>query len=398
MSDIEPDKLPDTKEIPHIEHERYEKAVRVLTESGQSWKKRNKLIRIADKSEGGWKTVEEYLSDDVANDDDDERIRAAYDRAVKKLKTVKQDKRQNIKKRPAESAGGPLSIAHNGNNGGFSQQQPFLVAGAAAPSHLVGTELGTSVTTVVCMDIGQKTYLIENGYKIPLITEPESVLLRNNKSALEHKDFVEKAVQELIDASLIKEVSNRPHVVNPLTVSINSSGKGRLILDLRHVNKQVVYSKIKFEDWKTASQFLTSDCFGFAFDLKAGYHHINIFPNHQKYLGFSWKFGETVKYFVFTVLPFGLCSAGYVFTKVVRPLIAHWRKDGIKITVYLDDGLCLAETEKLCCEQSVRVKKRFDIVRFCSKQGQVYMDTCSNFSLAWFHLEFEKFFDGVAVN
>lgn len=101
---------------------------------------------------------------------------------------------------------------------------------------------------------------------------------------------------------------------------------------------------------------MTSDCFGFAFDLKAGYHHINIFPNHQKYLGFSWKFGETVKYFVFTVLPFGLCSAGYVFTKVVRPLIAHWRKDGIKITVYLDYGLCLAETEKLCCEQSVRVK------------------------------------------
>ncbi|CAG2235130.1 unnamed protein product [Mytilus edulis] len=380
-----------------IEHRRYDKAVKVLKESGQSLKKRNKLIRIADKSEGGWKTVDEYLSDDVASDSEDEkRIRAADGRAVKKLKTVKQDKRQNIKKRPAESAGGPSSIAHN--------------------------ELGTSVTTVVCMDIGQKTVkkgeiqqlpeehqterspdilkvqnvdnfdsfydyesgtscinvknrlknsldfwkninaskfildLIENGYKIPLINEPESVLLRNNKSALEHKDFVEKAVQELIDASLIEEVSNRPHVVNPLTVSINSSGKGRLILDLRHVNKQVVYSKIKFEDWKTASQFLTSDCFGFAFDLKAGYHHINIFPNHQKYLGFSWKFGETVKYFVFTVLPFGLCSAGYVFTKVVRPLIAHWRKDGIKITVYLDDGLCLAETEKLCCEQSVRVK------------------------------------------
>jgi len=37
---------------------------------------------------------------------------------------------------------------------------------------------------------------------------------------------------------------------------------------------------------------------------------------------------------VFTVLPFGLSATGYIFTKVVR-------KDGIKVTVYLDDGLGL---------------------------------------------------------
>ena len=57
-----------------------------------------------------------------------------------------------------------------------------------------------------------------------------------------------------------------------------------------------------------------------------------------------------------TVLPFGLSSAGYIFTKVVRPLVAHWRKDGIKVTVYLDDGLGLADNEKVCYEQAERVK------------------------------------------
>ena len=26
----------------------------------------------------------------------------------------------------------------------------------------------------------------------------------------------------------------------------------------------------------------------FSFDLKSGYHHVDIFPEHWQYLGFSW--------------------------------------------------------------------------------------------------------------
>jgi hypothetical protein len=47
------------------------------------------------------------------------------------------------------------------------------------------------------------------------------------------------------------DFSNRPHVVNPLTVSIKGKGKERLILDLRHVSKQEVLNEIKFENWTT---------------------------------------------------------------------------------------------------------------------------------------------------
>ncbi len=55
-----------------------------------------------------------------------------------------------------------------------------------------------------------------------------------------------------------------------------------------------------------------------------GYHHVHICHESQKYLGFEWKGG----YYVFTVLPFGLASASYVFSKLLRPVVRHFRSQG----------------------------------------------------------------------
>ena len=64
----------------------------------------------------------------------------------------------------------------------------------------------------------------------------------------------------------------------------------------------------------------------FSFDLKSGYHHIEIFEGHQTYLGFSWKHGNSNfnKFYVFTVLPFGLSSAPHIFTKTLK----SWKNTG----------------------------------------------------------------------
>ena len=103
-----------------------------------------------------------------------------------------------------------------------------------------------------------------------------------------HADFVLEAIQELLLSGSVVQVSSPPHVVNPLSVSIQSCGKKRLILHLRHVNKHIWKEKFKFEDIRNACVYLPFDHFMFKFDLKSGYHHIDILQEHQTFLGFSW--------------------------------------------------------------------------------------------------------------
>ena len=117
--------------------------------------------------------------------------------------------------------------------------------------------------------------------------------------------------------------AEKPEVINPLSVSKNSSGK-KCLIDLRYVNTHVYRDKIKFEDWKCFENYLEGkEKYQFNFNLKNDYHHINILETHQKFLGFSWVFKGNMKFFVFTVLPFGLSSAPFIFTKEVRPLVKY---------------------------------------------------------------------------
>ena len=61
--------------------------------------------------------------------------------------------------------------------------------------------------------------------------------------------------------------------------------------------------------------------FFFTFDLKSGYHHVNVHEDCWPFWGFSWGMGAHKKFFTFRVLPFGLATACYVFTKLMRPLV-----------------------------------------------------------------------------
>ena len=91
-------------------------------------------------------------------------------------------------------------------------------------------------------------------------------------------------------------------------------------------------------------------------ELSQSYHHIDIDENHQKYLGFSWKIDGKIRYFMFTVLPFGLCSGPFIFTKVMHIHVKFWRREGIKICVYIDDGLEASPSLDIALDEAEFVK------------------------------------------
>ena len=200
---------------------------------------------------------------------------------------------------------------------------------------------------------------VKEGYKIPFYYTPTPVYLQNNKTALQNSDFVRSAITELLKVGSVVECIVPPVVINPLSVSIQPNGKKRLILDLRHVNFFFVKkSKIKFEDAKSFPQcWLARPCaWACSFDIKSGYHHIEIFVSDQQFLGFAWVFEGVTKYFKFTVLPFGLSVRPYIFSKVMRPLVKYWRSKAISIVVYLDDGISAAQSFSKCEEHSLVVR------------------------------------------
>ena len=76
-----------------LENEKREYALELLNGSCEKLKTRNKHIRIADSSEGGWETVRHYINYPLASDSDDEsRLNRAESRAVKKKKSQQKSK------------------------------------------------------------------------------------------------------------------------------------------------------------------------------------------------------------------------------------------------------------------------------------------------------------------
>ena len=121
------------------------------------------------------------------------------------------------------------------------------------------------------------------------------------------------------------------------------NGKFRLVTDLRHINKQSIPPKIKYEDINTVISVVKPKDYIVTSDLQNGFFHVPVHKDHQTLLGFKFR----SEYYIWTVLPFGHNCSPYFFSKVLRPVITHLRSCGLRLVLYVDDFVLFAPRDAI---------------------------------------------------
>ena len=156
-----------------------------------------------------------------------------------------------------------------------------------------------------------------------------------------------------------------------------AKGKPRLVVDLRYVNQFLSERKFKYEGLNLIPFLFSTGDYIAALDLKSGYHHVDIHQDSWPYLGFSWGVDHERKWFMFRVLLFGLSTACYVFTKLLRPLVKRWRSKGLRCIVYVDDGICASSDRQQCVVDTQQIVNDITLAGFIINTEKSSLERCA---------------------
>ena len=161
----------------------------------------------------------------------------------------------------------------------------------------------------------------------------------------EQRKIVEEEIKTLIDIGAIVETIHEPNeFISTLFIVPKPNGKYRPVINLKFLNEFVQYNHFKQETFKVVLDLLQKDDFLTSVDMEQAYFHIPIHAESQKFLKFYWN-GHLYK---FVCLCFGLASAPYVFTKVLKPVFSYFRQIGIRCSYYIDDSLTMNKDKETC--------------------------------------------------
>ena len=211
------------------------------------------------------------------------------------------------------------------------------------------------------LDVLGKGYQIDFKADPTLTTTPCMESISNNPV----KDqILEEQFQELLDKRVL-EIVPGPYYghsyFSNIFVVAKSNGKWRPVIDLKRLNKSINCPHFKMDDIQRLWETLLPGNFAFSIDLKDAYLHVPIHRSFRKYLR-MYRRGTVYQ---FRALPFGLCTAPLIFTKIVAEVKRMVHLQGINMCSFLDDWIHQVRTFYLG-----QVQAKY-MVELCGKLGWI---------------------------
>jgi hypothetical protein len=201
------------------------------------------------------------------------------------------------------------------------------------------------------------------GYTIPFNELPMQALQPKNNACNSHSQIIniDNCITELLTSEFISPCTPcEGQFISPIFTVPKPNGKHRFILNLKMINRYIDVNHFKMEDHRTALKLLQRNYYMASIDLQDAYFLISIDENYKKFLRFEWK-SQTYE---FNVLPFGICTAPYVFTKLLKPVLQYLRSSGLMSVAYLDDFLCIGQTYDECLKNITTTKAILEYLGF----------------------------------
>jgi hypothetical protein len=203
------------------------------------------------------------------------------------------------------------------------------------------------------------------GHKLELVGRPPLTLphrLLRNKERLGrlHQKLLDMEIADLLKKKAIEPASRGPGFFSKIFLVPKKDGGSRPVFNLRPLNAFLSTKPFKMATLRMIAGSIRQGDWAVSMDIKDAYLHVPIHQRHRLFL----KFCHRGKIFQFRVLPFGLSTAPRTFTLITRPIIANCRRQGIRLALYLDDGLVLAASKSKAEEAGAKVMDQLQKLGF----------------------------------
>ena len=183
---------------------------------------------------------------------------------------------------------------------------------------------------------------VVQGYKLEMTSIPNQQFPPRPLD-IKNSHLLGGEIQKLMDKGAVTRVLPYPNqFLSQIFLVPKKDGSYRPVINLRPLNQHIEQTHFKMESLAMMRDLLRQDDWMASIDLKDAYLSVTIWEDHRKLLRFQWQ-GNTYE---FCCLPFGLSSAPRVFTKLLKPVLARLRHQGVRLIMYLDDMLVMTQSRE----------------------------------------------------